>query len=95
MITTVPISFFVVRHILNELVCHKVLRRHRASVKDMSLARHLILTLGIFVVALGITLVVSSMELVMSISGSIGAVTLVRGTCAIMRCKLKTGQAAT
>mgnify|MGYP000208992931 FL=1 len=77
MITTVPISFFVVRHILNELICHKVMRRPRASVKTMSLGRHLALTLSIFIVALGITLVVSSMELVMSISGSIGAVTLV------------------
>mgnify|MGYP003887402725 CR=1 FL=1 len=76
MITTVPISFFVVRHILNELICHKMLRKPRASVQNMRLSRHLTLTLSIFAVALGVTLVVSSMELVMSISGSIGAVTL-------------------
>ena len=81
MAATYPLSFFVCRHILNELIA-----RGRAwslgvaitpgtpsglPVQRVSLSLHLALTAAIFLPSIGITMVVRDLGLTMSVTGSV------------------------
>lgn len=70
MASTYPISFFVVRHISNVAIFGGT--KHFRSIQEMSLFRHLCLTLPIFFVSVGIVMFVKKLGVVMAVAGSLG-----------------------
>jgi sodium-coupled neutral amino acid transporter 11 len=70
---TYPMSFFVNRHVTNVLVFRG---DDFQSTQEMSLMRHLLLTLPIWGSTVIICLCTSSLSFVMSLTGGLGAVTL-------------------
>mmetsp|Transcript_12965 Transcript_12965/g.25141 ORF Transcript_12965/g.25141 Transcript_12965/m.25141 type:complete len:556 (-) Transcript_12965:439-2106(-) len=81
---TYPICFFICRHILNEMM-YRWKNRHKdripgtpagISIKDVSLKRHLTLSLTLFVISITIALLVDDLGLVMGLTGNVSAVSI-------------------
>jgi len=70
MASTYPISFFVVRHITNAAIFSG--RDDFQTIQEMSLFRHLALTLPIFFASLGVVMVVNNLGVVMAVAGALG-----------------------
>ena len=83
---TYPISFFVCRHIINDIYNRiKLLRRgvehipgtpSGKSVQESSTARHLLVSLPLFAASVGITLLTDDLSSAMALTGNVTAVTL-------------------
>jgi sodium-coupled neutral amino acid transporter 11 len=74
MALTYPISFFVVRHIVNVWAYGGGPRFE--SVRTMPLSRHLALTLPLFVLSVGAAMLFEDLGPVMAVAGSLGGCTL-------------------
>jgi len=70
MASTYPISFFVVRHITNVAIWHGT--KNFKSIQEMPLSRHLMLTLSLFFISVGIVMFVKNLGVVMAVAGSVG-----------------------
>mmetsp|Transcript_17036 Transcript_17036/g.46010 ORF Transcript_17036/g.46010 Transcript_17036/m.46010 type:complete len:452 (-) Transcript_17036:199-1554(-) len=74
MMLTFPTTFFVVRHVCNELLFRHT--EDHGTVQANSTARHLLLTLPIFAASVAITIARVSLGFVMSFTGGVAAVLL-------------------
>ena len=72
---TFPLSFFVVRHVINVWVFESCLGDYQTTQK-MSLRRHLALTLPLLGSCVLVCCFVKNLGVIMSLAGSLGAVTL-------------------
>eukprot|EP00938_MAST-03A_sp_MAST-3A-sp1_P004795 g4795.t1 len=70
MASTYPISFFVVRHITNVAIWGGT--KNFKSIQEMPLSRHLLLTLTLFFISVGIVMFVKNLGVVMAVAGSVG-----------------------